>query len=326
MALAAMLMGALVVGCLGVQPVPAPSFPPGAGTPSAVPNAGRVPGELVVAVPADPQRFIPGPTDETTTLVNDLLYDSLYRLDRSLLPQPALASALPDVSDDGLTWTVPLRSGATSHAGASITAADAAFTLRLALSGACPFDRDLCAAVAANLRGASAPDATRLQVVLRSPWAPFLSQVLGTMPVLSEAAVLEATQQLREAATGLDAETLRARIDGITSETNAERCLVAAPPSGCRLSDHATELESILADAGVSVPPERSAGVDGGVDEEDHSAALLESVADLAGMLGSEGMDAMASAVALVDVAQRPLGGGPFRLVSYQPGEAVELL
>jgi len=286
-----------------------------------------MPGELVVAVSADPQRFIPGPIDDATALLNDLLYDPLYRLDRSLVPQPAVASALPEVSDDGLTWTVPIRTGGSFHTGEPITAGDAAFSLRLAMSGACPFARDLCAAVAANVKEARAIDPARLQVVLRAPWAPLLSQVLGALPVLSEDALREVTAEVRDAASGLDAATLRESIDRITAETNAERCLVTAPPSGCRLADHTAELEEILAEAGVAPPPvERSVGADEVIDEEDHAAALLQVVVELAGLLGAEGMDAFAAAVPLVDVARRPLGGGPFRLETYEPGRSVALL
>jgi len=286
-----------------------------------------MPGELVVAVSADPQRFIPGPIDDATALLSGLLYDPLYRLDRSLVPQPAVASALPEVSDDGLTWTVPIRTGGSFHTGGPITAGDAAFSLRLAMSGACPFARDLCAAVAANVKEARAIDPARLQVVLRAPWAPLLSQVLGALPVLSEDALREATAEVRDAASRLDAATLRESIDRITAETNAERCLVTAPPSGCRLADHTAELEEILAEARVAPPPaERSAAADGEIDEEDHAAALLQVVVELAGLLGAEGMDGFAAAVPLVDVARRPLGGGPFRLEAYEPGASVALL
>lgn len=318
-------MASLAAGCLG-SPPPAPSARAPLSTPSGSLRPQRTAGELVVAVPADPDGFLPGPVDDATRLLTDLLYDPLYRLDPALLPQPALAAALPEVSSDGLTWSVPFRTGATSHAGSPMTAADAAFTLRLAASGACPFERETCAAVAANLSEARAPEPGRLEVVLRAPWAPFLTRVLGTLPVLSEAAVTEATQELRESSRGLDAQAIRQSIERVTAETNAERCLVAAPPAGCRLSDHADELEATLLRAGVRPPaPERSTGADGAVDEEDHGAALLEAVAELASLLESEGIDGLAAGVSLVDVARRPLGGGPFRLEAYRPGVSLEL-
>ncbi|MDQ3492890.1 MAG: ABC transporter substrate-binding protein, partial [Chloroflexota bacterium] len=322
----ALLAGAVAAGCLGVESPPSPSASPASGTPSAVATAARTADELVGALPGDPEGFIPGPADDATALLGDLLYDPLYRVDAAFLPRPALASALPEVSSDGLTWTVPLRTGGSSHAGSPITAADAAFTLRLAASSTCPLERDLCAAVATNLSEASAPQPGRLVVILRAPWAPFLTRVLGTLPILSQAALTDAAQDLRDAATGLDAQEIRDRIDGITAQTSAERCLVAAPPGGCRLADHAEELEAVLSEAGVRLPPaEASAGGDGVIDEEDHAAALLEATADLAAMLGSEGIDALAAAVSLVDVLRQPLGGGPFRLDSYEAGASLEL-
>ena len=325
--LVALLVGAVAASCLGLEPPPSPATSPLRGTPSAAATPARTAGELVVALPADPEGFIPGAADDATALLTDLLYDPLYRLDTALLPRPALASALPEVSGDGLTWTVPVRMGGSSHAGSPLTAADAAFTLRLAASGACPFERELCAAVATSLRGASAPQPGRLVIILREPWAPFLTLVLGTLPVISEAALTDALEELRAAAVGLDPQELRDRIDRITAETNAERCLVAAPPGGCRLADHAEELEAVLSEAGVPVPlAERFAGGDGAIDTEGHAAASLVAVADLAGVLSSQGIDALAAVVPLVDVLRRPIGGGPFRLASYEAGTSLELL
>ncbi|MBA2569782.1 MAG: hypothetical protein H0V04_01230, partial [Chloroflexi bacterium] len=279
-----------------------------------------------MAVPMDPAAFVPGAADETTALLGDLLYDPLYRLDTTLTPRPALAAALPAVSADGLTWSIDLVKGARFHDGSRVTSADVVASLQLAASPSCPFARDLCESVSAHLAGAAAEGAERVTIALRDPWAPFLAEALGRVPVVSTAALGTAADSLVAAARDVDAAALRSRVERITEETNAERCLVAAPPSGCRLADYVAELSATLGDAGAAVPPPaRFTSADGSVDGEAHGAALLQSVGSLATVLMSEGIDRLAAATPLVDIVEHPLGGGPFRLESYDPGVAVGL-
>ena len=63
----------------------------------------------MVAVPADPEAFLPPADDETTALLVDLLYDPLYRLDATSCPQPELAAGLPDGRADGADVDDPAR-------------------------------------------------------------------------------------------------------------------------------------------------------------------------------------------------------------------------
>ncbi len=314
--------------CLGLDEPPrspgAPSGPPVL-TASAFP---RRPNQLVVAVARDPDGFLAPATDETTELVGDLLYDPLYRLDRTLSPVPSAAVALPRVSADGLTWSIDLRPGAKFHDGSAVSADDAALSLQLAASPSCPFLRDLCDAAATYLASAAADAAaaTRLTVTLRQPWAPFLAQVLGRLPLLSRAALTSAADAITADAGRLDPSALRSRIERITQETNAERCLVASVPSGCHLADYADELLAPLRAAGAAIPPpERFATVDGAIDDEARGGSLLRSVGSLVTVLTAQGIDRLAAAVPIVDVVRRPLGGGPFRLEGYTPGGRLDL-
>lgn len=323
---AVLIVALLTAGCLATEE--APSVGPSATrtTPPTTSGPTRDPEGLVIGVPADPVSFLPPGIDETSMLIADLLYDPLYRLDVTRTAQPALASTLPEISDDGLTWRVPLRGGGTFHDGSPVRASDAVFTLELAASPSCPFGRELCDAVRRHTATAEAATVQELVITLREAWSPFLAVVLGRLPVLSEAAVRGATTDLVRAAAGLDAAALGESVADITEQTNADRCLVDLPPTGCRLGDHADELMEILARAGVQPPPAvRFAAVDGTIDAEAHGGALLQAVATLATVLGSDGVDQLAAAVPLVDVARDPLGGGPFRLDAYQPGEAIQL-
>lgn len=315
-------------GCLALDEQPRS---PAASSPVALPSAGagpRQPNQLIVAVPQDPEGFLPPGTDETTELLGDLLYDPLFRLDQSLTPVPSAAAALPQVSADGLSWSIDLRPAARFHDGSRVTAADAVLSLQMAASPSCPFLRDLCDAAATHLASATADEATgmRLTLTLRQPWAPFLAEVLGRLPLLSRAALTSAADAITAGASGLDATALRSRIERITQETNAERCLVASPPSGCRLADYADELVAPLRAAGAAIPPpERFATADGAFDEEARSGSLLRSVDWLVTVLTADGVDRLAAALPIVDVTRSPLGGGPFRLEAYTPGKELDL-
>jgi peptide/nickel transport system substrate-binding protein len=66
--------------------------------------------------------------DGVSYLVNLWLFDALIRLDESLQPVPELAESW-ETSEDGLTWTLNLRSDVTWHDDAPFTADDVAFTV-----------------------------------------------------------------------------------------------------------------------------------------------------------------------------------------------------
>lgn len=279
-----------------------------------------------MAVPEDPAGFLLNDTTETAQLVAELLFDPLYRLDETLSPQPAMAAALPKVSDDGLTWSIELRSGARFHNGARVTADDAALSLLLALSPDCPFERALCDRAAANVATVDAPSETTVRVTLRAPWSPLTAEVLAQLPILSSVALREGVGAIVSSAGGLDAAAVAARVEVVTRETNAERCLAAVVPSGCRLSDYAAEMTEILKATDSAIPPaERFTGADGVVDAEAHGAALLGAVSSLVRTLRADGVDGLAAGAALLDATRTSLGGGPFRLDHYAPGETMAL-
>jgi len=57
------------------------------------------------------------------TFLNEV-FTGLYRFDNSLKIQPDGASALPNISSDGLTWTFPLRHDVVFSNGDKVTSAD----------------------------------------------------------------------------------------------------------------------------------------------------------------------------------------------------------
>ncbi|MFC5721514.1 ABC transporter substrate-binding protein [Streptomyces gamaensis] len=64
---------------------------------------------------------------------NSKIFDGLLRRDASMALRPALAAALPTVSDDGRTYTYKLRQGVKFSDGKPFTSADVVFTYRTIL-------------------------------------------------------------------------------------------------------------------------------------------------------------------------------------------------
>ncbi|MGW2201563.1 ABC transporter substrate-binding protein [Streptomyces sp. NPDC001774] len=64
---------------------------------------------------------------------NSKIFDGLLAFDADMRLKPALAAALPEVGQDGLTYTYKLRKGVTFSDGAPFTAKDVVFTYRTVL-------------------------------------------------------------------------------------------------------------------------------------------------------------------------------------------------
>jgi ABC-type transport system substrate-binding protein len=262
--------------------------------------------------------------DTTTELVNSLLYDPLYRLDETLQPQPVLAAQLPKVSQDGLTWTIPLANAQFGD-GAPVTAGDVAYSLSLAASPNCPYGPDLCQVVSDNLASANSRSGHVLSLTLNAPFGPFLTEVLARVPVLEEAAVQKQTRKIISGARGIDPEAPRQQVDAITSATNQDTCLADTPPFGCKYSDYTQTLEQLLTNANVSLPPKaRFITPTGDLDPEAYAGALLDRVASLDQVLTGAGLyDVPAAALPLIDPLKNSLGSGPYVLDDYKPGESL---
>lgn len=73
-------------------------------------------------------------TDQSNLDVASLVYEGLYELDRTFSALPVLAQSA-SVSEDGLTWTITLRTDAAFSDGTLLTAGAVASSLRTAMSG-----------------------------------------------------------------------------------------------------------------------------------------------------------------------------------------------
>ncbi|MEW6727352.1 MAG: ABC transporter substrate-binding protein [Bacillota bacterium] len=105
-----------------------------------------------------------------------LLFDTLvWKDEKGFIP--ALAESW-SCDESGKVWTFKLRDGVRWHDGRPFTAEDAAFSLNYAKEHAYKFT-DL-----APVEKAEAPDKKTLVVTLDAPYAPFLDNIAGTLPLI----------------------------------------------------------------------------------------------------------------------------------------------
>lgn len=250
----------------------------------------------------------------THFIVVRMVHAAMYRHDASLAPVPDLAAEPCDVGDDLVTISCVVRS-ATFHDGSPVTADDVAFTYELAKSPNCPF----FSCLTEQLERVEAVDSQTVRFTLTRPYAPFLSTGLSDIFIepraLIERAYEEFAARLRES----DPEALRAVAGQI------QEGLGAAEPD-CESSLEAgeqalRELGIPLADRGLFVLSQR-------FDACAYASYLVTSVQQAA--LSSEGIgtDAIAAAYPLlsfVSFNSDPVGAGPWRLSSFDPGTGLVL-
>ena len=185
---AAALLALALAGCAPIQalePAPARDDVPAVGF-----DGKRVidGGNLVMALSAEPDRLDPTTSSSLyTRYVMQTMCQKLYDIDAEGTLVPQLATALPDISADGLTVTIPLRSGAVFADGTPFNADAARITL----------DRHL------NLEGStrkgelgpisdiSAVEDDVLQISYEKPFAPLTAALADRAGMMLSPAALE---------------------------------------------------------------------------------------------------------------------------------------
>ncbi|MFF9194040.1 ABC transporter substrate-binding protein [Streptomyces sp. NPDC014779] len=111
---------------------------------------------------------------------NSKIFDGLLALDADMRLTPALATALPRVSDDGLTYTYTLRKGVTFSDGRPFTARDVVFTYRTVLD---PRTNNPSRSELDALKDVRAVGDHTVVFTLKYPYAPFARRtVLAIAP------------------------------------------------------------------------------------------------------------------------------------------------
>ncbi len=108
------------------------------------------------------------------------IHNGLVQLDENFELQPILAEALPEVSEDGLTYTFKLRSGVKFHDGTEFTSEDVKYTYEWYMD---PENAAINANYFIGVESVEAPDPTTVIVNLKSPNAAFYGQVADTFIV-----------------------------------------------------------------------------------------------------------------------------------------------
>jgi peptide/nickel transport system substrate-binding protein len=163
-----------LAACIPVQPVvPAPPRPdvPGVafdGRPA------REGGDLAMALSNEPDRLDPTTSSSLyTRYVMNAMCEKLYDIDAEGALVPQLATALPTVSPDGLTVTIPVRTGIRFADGTPFDAAAVVTTLQRHLTMEGSTRRGELGPVSA----VEAPDASTVVVRYQRPFAPLTASL-----------------------------------------------------------------------------------------------------------------------------------------------------
>ena len=156
----------LIISCRGTQTTTQTSK---ASSPTASSNSARISvGSIQKPRTLDPADGYEVAISDIITSLGDRLYT--YEGDTDKL-KPQLATALPQVSPDGLTYTIPLRQGVTFHDGEPFNAKAMAFSLeRFSKNGGKP-----SALLSDLITSVTATGEYEITIKLKNPFAPFPS-------------------------------------------------------------------------------------------------------------------------------------------------------
>ena len=189
-ALAIALAAAVAVGCAPVQQSSGPAAAPATdsfGTP-ADPAAVQQGGTLVMALSAEPDMLDPTQSRSLySRYVFHTMCEKLYDLDQNTRIVPQLATALPTISADGLSVTIPLRQGVKFADGTTMDAQSVVTT----------FQRNLTMAGSGRkselgpVTSVEATDPSTVVVHLSSPFAPLTSVLADRAGMIMSPAALQ---------------------------------------------------------------------------------------------------------------------------------------
>ncbi|RED65570.1 peptide ABC transporter substrate-binding protein [Cohnella lupini] len=195
-AMAVTLAGTLLAAC-GNNNNGASSEPSGSASGSATTGSGTgSKQEMVMNYRADPPALDVSIAESSASFtILGAVSEGLYRLDKDMNPQPALAAELPKISDDGTVYTIKLRDGLVWADGSPLTAKDFVYSYQRTLDPATKASyafiltwvkggqavqdaKDEASLKAAKeALGVKAIDDTTLEITLEQPMAFFTGQL-----------------------------------------------------------------------------------------------------------------------------------------------------
>jgi ABC-type transport system substrate-binding protein len=257
--------------------------------------------------------------DSTAAAIGEWFYNTLYVYDERLSPVPDIAAGPPEISEDGLVWTVELRDDVYfGPTGDQLTAADVAFTYQLANSPECSLAPQLCLAyLVVTPEGADAPvpilqgvealDDFTVRFTLADVYAPFATEILPGTPITSKDAVEAAFARFEAEIADVAAGDVQALLD-----------------AGVEAGSFRADAEVLITAAGLELPEVAGHALeDGSLDEASYARVLEASLMDLARVLRAQETDRIAAAYKHLDTAHEPVGTGPFYVTEVRPGQDI---
>jgi ABC-type transport system substrate-binding protein len=297
---------------------------------SQAPSAAPASGDLKMIMDAEPTYFSLAYTDLPTAYINGEIFTGMYRVNNKLAVVPDMATDQPQVSADGLTWTVKLKPGIKWQDGSDFTSDDVKFTFDLAASKNCTFIPAFCSDIQTNVASVAAPDPSTVVFTLKAKFAPFLVTDLTTI-IMPKAAVMKSFATFQAGAAKTDAAAVKTLTDKISAATTDKACDGSdKQPTTCLYSTYITDMETALTGAGVQLVGQLDKNLykkaDGSPDDEAYGQALFTGLSDLNTTLQSQQTDQVAAAFRLLDFQQKPVGTGPYAFKNYQQGQSVQLV
>jgi peptide/nickel transport system substrate-binding protein len=149
-------------------------------------------GTLVFGISADPAQMIPWTATSTQSIqVLSQIYSPILSTDAEGVPEAGLAE-LPEISEDGKTYTFTLQDGVSFADGSALDSADVKHTYETIMD---PDSGASSASYFASVAGIEAPDPQTVVVTLKQPDASFVSGLTavntGIVPSEAEPKSLE---------------------------------------------------------------------------------------------------------------------------------------
>ncbi|TNY33327.1 ABC transporter substrate-binding protein [Pelagovum pacificum] len=124
-----------------------------------------------VAIIGEPDTFDPMiSTKDVVSIVTQHFVETLYTFDESWSVVPLLAADMPEISDDGLTYVIPVREGVTFHDGSTMDSADVKASLDRWIEVA-----SRGRSIAEQVESIEATGDFELTITLSEPYAPLMS-------------------------------------------------------------------------------------------------------------------------------------------------------
>ncbi|GLS33928.1 peptide/nickel transport system substrate-binding protein [Mesorhizobium albiziae] len=128
-------------------------------------------GVIDVATIGEPPTLDPmASTADLVGIVTQHIYETLYTFDKDWGVTPLLAAEMPQISADGMTYTIPLRTGIKFHDGSDMNSADVVASLQRWMKVATRGKQ-----AAETITAVEATDDNTVKITLNKPFAPLLS-------------------------------------------------------------------------------------------------------------------------------------------------------